>query len=424
MRSELLDQIEIIVLDNGSFDHTVNILNLPIFAKKIKVLRFLKNKRGSISYFELIKKAKGEYLIFPGDDDIFIDESLINLIETVDKVDNNVSLIAYGAKTINASGKSNIYKYSPPTQYLKAEIIAKLFSDSVFWMPATVVKKSIFDDIKEPSTLTSFDWWMWVVALCNGEMKLIDLALVKYRQHEGQEQHSYLDINWKIDSLLMIQNIVNEVVHEWLKQQNSDTKYRFSSQLAKEIQSVNLDDFQLIKWSILVSTIAPSINVLELLSEIPIFTTIWNDPRFIEVWYNIELPLTQILSYYETYGFTNKLLKNVQQYSLNTKTEGIFSKTQSSNAIEIFENKIDGKTLYDVNITMSGNNLQYNNLSEENLKSKLKDIFRQGLSNRKVENYNQISRFEIKLINLYRRTFSNNFKAFLKIFIEKFSSKK
>ena len=77
-----------------------------------------------------------------------------------------------------------------------------------------------------------------------------------------------------------------------------------------------------------------------------------------------------------------------------------------------------------MNITINGNNFQYNNLSEENLKSKLKEVFRQGLSNRVVENYNQISRFERKLIKLYRGILPNNFKSFLKISIKKFGNKK
>jgi glycosyltransferase involved in cell wall biosynthesis len=71
-----LDQVEIIVIDNGSTDETWKTIQKYDTNTNFISERFPVNLRGSASYLELIKRAKGDFLLFPGDDDVFKSKTL------------------------------------------------------------------------------------------------------------------------------------------------------------------------------------------------------------------------------------------------------------------------------------------------------------------------------------------------------------
>jgi glycosyltransferase involved in cell wall biosynthesis len=183
-----LDQIEIIVIDNGSTDETWKTIDKFSNRKNFISDRFLENKRGSASYLELIKRANGDFVIFPGDDDVFKTNVLSEAIKHLGEFSENYSMIAFGANTINEHGKSNLFTYRPPSKYSRDKIAAKLLVDSVFWMPCTIIQTSILKNKSDPLTVTSFDWWIWINGVINGEIKFFDSDLISYRQHDGQEQ--------------------------------------------------------------------------------------------------------------------------------------------------------------------------------------------------------------------------------------------
>ena len=199
-----LDQIEIIVIDNGSTDETWQILNKYSYHRNFISERFSENLRGSASYLELIKRVNGDFVIFPGDDDVFKTNTLSKAIKFLSEFGEKYSLIAFGADTINEYGKSNLFSYRPPSKYSRDQIAAKLLVDSVFWMPCTIVKTNVVKEKNDPLTITAFDWWIWISGIIKGEIKFFESDLISYRQHDGQEQNSFLKLNWEVDSFLML----------------------------------------------------------------------------------------------------------------------------------------------------------------------------------------------------------------------------
>ena len=178
LNESFLDQIEIIVIDNGSTDETWKTLDKFSNRKTFMSERFLENKRGSASYLELIKRANGDFVIFPGDDDVFKTNALSEAIKLLGEFDENYSMIAFGADTINEHGKSNLFTYRPPSKYSRDKIAAKLLVDSVFWMPCTIIRTSILKNKSDPLTVTSFDWWIWINGIINGEIKFFNSDLI------------------------------------------------------------------------------------------------------------------------------------------------------------------------------------------------------------------------------------------------------
>ena len=409
-----LDQIEIIVIDNGSTDDTWKTIEKYSNYKNFVLEKFSQNLRGSASYLELVDRANGDFIIFPGDDDRFKTEALMEAIKFLGEFGKGYSLIAFGANTINEQGKSNLFSYRPPSKYSREKIAARLLVDSVFWMPCTIVQTNILKNKKDPSTITTFDWWIWINGVINGEIKFFDLDLISYRQHEGQEQKSFLQLNWEIDSLLMLNSELESDFGRYISGL-IENKTNFLEQLDFELRNIVFDEFQVIKWSLIltrISKLSGSINLLRFLGNPAM---IWNDLRFVESWFRQKLSIDEILKFFESWGINVKL-------STLTDGERYLSELQNN---KISYEKIPTLRLYrpnDLNdfqfiLVFQKENkiMRYMGSSEEVLQSNLKSIF--GLTireYREAETFNQITPFESKVLRTVRLLKGSKFANLIK----------
>jgi glycosyltransferase involved in cell wall biosynthesis len=400
LEEKYLEQLEVVIINNGSTDDTNKVLSSYSKRDNFSILNFAENKRGSSIYLQLAKKAKGEFLIFPGDDDVFITKSLINLIEECNVAAIGISLIAFGAKTIDSEGKSNLSSYSPPVTENKSELIAKLLFDSVFWMPATAVRRTIISNSYDPLTITAFDWWMWLTAACNGDIKRIEIPIINYRQHIGQEQKSFLKLNWEIDSFLMLRRILAELVAPWLVQESSASRSIFLNQVSKDLIKFNFDQYQIIKWTMIMSIFSQSFDVREILNQMKLSSIIWNDPRFVETWFNFEMTTEQILNFYSFWGIPTTV--NTGMHDFSGDKSKILDKDKKG--LTVYKNEENGITQYGINLTVNGSIYHFSDLSEPQFRSKLKEMFSYFLvSYREVENMNQITPMERKILQAFRK---------------------
>ena len=400
LEDKYLKQLEVVIIDNGSNDETNKAINLFLGAENVSVSKLIENKRGSSVYLQLAHKANGEFLIFPGDDDVFITKSIIDLIESCNVAEPTISLIAFGSKTINSEGKSNLYSYSPPMNQNKSEIIADLLFDSVFWMPATAVRKSVISNKYDPLTITAFDWWIWLTALCIGDVKCIDVPLISYRQHSGQEQKSFIKLNWEIDSLLMLRKILEELITVWIINENLEDRIKFLNQISRNLQKVDFDQYQIIKWTMIISMFSQSFDMKEILNQTKLTSLIWNDPRFVETWFNFELTTEQILDFYGSWGISTEIISD--SYNYPEVTNENLEDTRKS--LTIYKNKKNGVFTYIINLTVNSCDYHFSDLSESQFRSKLKEMFRYVLVNyRETEIMNQITPMERKIIKTYRK---------------------
>ncbi len=397
-----LDKIEIIVIDNGSTDDTWKTIEKYSYHKNFVSVKFSQNLRGSASYLELVDRANGDFIIFPGDDDIFKTESLMEAIKFLSKFGNSYSLIAYGANTINEQGKSNLFTYRPPSKYSREKIAAKLLVDSVFWMPCTIVQTNILKNKIDPSTITAFDWWIWINGVINGEIKFFDSDLISYRQHDGQEQKSFLKLNWEIDSLLMLSRELESDFGRYISGLIQN-KTNFLEQLDLELRNIVFDEFQVIKWSLILTRISKFAGSINLLSSIGNSAIIWNDLRFVESWFCQKLSTAEILKFFEHWGV---------KVRLSTLSDGERYLNESQNHKSIYE-KIPTLRLFSqdslndfqfILVFQKENEImRFNGSSEDILQSNLKSIFGLAIREyREAETLNQITQFESKILRIIR----------------------
>jgi len=409
-----LDQIEIIVIDNGSTDETWQILDKYSSHRNFVSERFSENLRGSASYLELIKRVNGDFIIFPGDDDVFKPSTLSKAIKFLSEFGEKYSLIAFGADTINEYGKSNLFSYSPPSKYSRDQIAAKLLVDSVFWMPCTIVKTNVVKDKNDPLTITAFDWWIWISGIIKGEIKFFESDLISYRQHDGQEQKSFLKLNWEVDSFLMLSRELESDFGKYIRDL-LENNTNFLGQLKIELGTIKIDEFQIIKWSSILTKISTLSHSINLLKHIGNPARIWNDLRFVESWFQQKLSTEEILSFFESWGVD--VVKS-------TLSEGEIY-LEELNALELtYENtpklrlyyETDSKNFQFILLFQKNNEiLEFKGATEDTLRSNLKTIFGMAVKEyREVEVFNQITPFEAKVLGIVRKLKGNKFSNLLK----------
>ena len=409
-----LDQIEIIVIDNGSTDDTWKTIEKYPNHTNLVLEKFSQNLRGSASYLELVNRANGDFIIFPGDDDIFKTEALMEAIKFLGEFGKGYSLIAFGANTINEQGKSNLFTYRPPSKYSREQIAAKLLVDSVFWMPCTIVQTNVLKNKSDPSTITTFDWWIWINGVINGEIKFFDSDLISYRQHDGQEQKSFLKLNWEIDSLLMLNRELESDFGRYISGL-IENKTNFLEQLAIELRNIVFDEFQVTKWSLILTGISKFSDSINLLTSIGNPAKIWNDLRFVESWFCQKLSTDEILKFFEYWGI---------KVRLSTLSDGERYLSELQNHKLSYE-KIPTLRLYSQNslndfqfiLVFQKENeiMRFTGSDEDVLQSNLKSIF--GLTIREYresETFNQITLFESKVLRFVRLLKGSKFANLIK----------
>ena len=409
-----LDQIEIIVIDNGSTDETWETIDKFSNRRNFISERFLENKRGSASYLELIKRANGDFVIFPGDDDVFKTNVLSEAIKHLGEFSENYSMIAFGANTINEHGKSNLFTYRPPSKYSRDKIAAKLLVDSVFWMPCTIIQTGILKNKSDPLTVTSFDWWIWINGVINGEIKFFDSDLISYRQHDGQEQKSFLKLNWEVDSFLMLNRELESDFGSYIADLINN-KTNFLEQLEIELRNVKFDEFQVIKWSLILTKISKLSGSINLLRSIGNPARIWNDLRFVESWFHQKLSTEEILNFFEFWGVEVKFATLSEGKNYLKDLDSGDSNYEKTPVLRLYSRNDLNDFQFILVFQKENEVMRFIGSSEDVLQSNLKSLF--GLTireYREAETFSQITLFESKVLRFVRLLKGSKFANLIK----------
>lgn len=249
--SQVVDgnEIELIVLNNGSSDSTDQIITK--FQEKVPLVKLENesNLRGAVSFRKLIDSAKGKWVIHPGDDDIFLKDGLSNIIKYCKDAKVTTSLIPFGARTIDSSSKPETKVFKPPIFGDRTDSLARLFFESSYWMPATAFRREAIVGEEFPRTITTLDWWLWITCTIKGDVQPVEEAVILYRVHDGQEQRSYLSEFWELDRLFNFSLIINRgVLKNWMEEQDASSLAHFCDALVKVIneRKINFTDKSLL----------------------------------------------------------------------------------------------------------------------------------------------------------------------------------
>jgi glycosyltransferase involved in cell wall biosynthesis len=287
-RSKILDRVdvELIILNNGSTDGTADYLDQISNELKIKLIYMPENTLGSEPFLTLISAALGEWIILPGDDDLFNVDHLSELPTYLCDLAREFTLVSFGADTIDEFGEENFQRYAPPIENSQGELLAKLFCENPFCMPSTIFRRSVTFGWNMPGTITTFDWSLWILSLSSGKIFKKNERLIKYRQHPGQIQKTYLQTVWEIDKLITFNKLITESnFQKWLAKQDQHSLEEFLEYLVtlKSNRYQSLSSQLIFLWlglQIVTSNGKTNDYVIEVLIRLGL------DPRYLESVFN------------------------------------------------------------------------------------------------------------------------------------------
>jgi glycosyltransferase involved in cell wall biosynthesis len=276
---------ELIILGNHCTDSTNEIIKYWQSHLKFTELSNDKNYRGSLQYGQLVSLAEGDWIVSPGDDDIFISEGLSKLVRLCmyDELLGK-TLISGEALTIAHLGRK-LPKVFKPGKFMDSRMgLARTLFESPFWMPAIAFRRESIDLKDFAESLTTCDWWLWVNGLTKGEVFYLNEPLVSYRIHEGQEQKTYLNQMWELDKLrVFLSDLQGGSLHAWIRSAGDSRVSEFLNYLKHELKGRHLSVAELAIMAQLILEIRISGQLDDSkASELLILCGV--DPRFANTW--------------------------------------------------------------------------------------------------------------------------------------------
>lgn len=158
--SSLLTQtyinLEIILINDGSTDNSLNICQqIKQHDKRIRIIN-QENKGASIARLEGIKQAKGKYLSFVDSDDLIEPDYIEQLITAIEK---HQTMIAACNMIKHSEKESPTITRSNYSQILDEGELHKRFFNYEFWgFPGKLYKKEVFENIFFPKPTINEDY--------------------------------------------------------------------------------------------------------------------------------------------------------------------------------------------------------------------------------------------------------------------------
>lgn len=189
--SQTYTKIEIIAIDDGSTDLTVNILNS--FLPKITVFQHEDGLNyGQASALNLgIEISNGEYIAFLDADDIFYPKKIERQVEAL-KANSKTDLVYTNGHAINYKGQilCKLFKEN----FIEENIIGRMLLDCYIsaGCSSILVRRSLLDKVGVFNQQIRFakDHDMWIRMSEVGRFHYLSECLMAYRRHPGQLSES------------------------------------------------------------------------------------------------------------------------------------------------------------------------------------------------------------------------------------------
>lgn len=188
---------ELIIVDDGSTDNTEEVIR-KFKDSRIKYIK-TDNWGGPARPRNIgIKKAKGEYIAFCDDDDIWLPEKLEKQIR-VFQISNETAMLYTRFKTIEGDVISNRI-FPENGKYKSGNIFKSLYLRSFIACSSVVVKRSVLDQVglfdTDPNLIAIEDTDLWLrialkyIVKCTDDLPLLIYRIQSQRISQGFKQKS------------------------------------------------------------------------------------------------------------------------------------------------------------------------------------------------------------------------------------------
>jgi glycosyltransferase involved in cell wall biosynthesis len=182
---QTFQDFELIVVDNCSHDDTEKVIG----GYTDKRIRYLRHDNGGViavnrNYGML--QARGEYIAFCDDDDVWLPDKLEKQMLEFEK-DDHLGLVCTNALIFNETGDLGAFHQTGLSD--SHFTLKSLVWDNLIICSSVLLKRTVIDDVgvmdTSPEIFTAEDGELWFRIVHKYRIKYIDLPLVKYRVHSG-----------------------------------------------------------------------------------------------------------------------------------------------------------------------------------------------------------------------------------------------
>lgn len=223
--NQTMDDIEIIVVNDGSIDNSENIIKR--YEEKHNNIKYIKKENGGLSDARNcgIKQATGKYLAFVDSDD-YIDKSLFSKLEKY--INDNYDLIKFKTIKINKDNKQE--KFDGPVFNLKSgqEAFNELYDKDKLLEPAWLYlyKRDFWTNNKFEFTKNTYheDFGLTPIVICSANSVIsTDIYGYYYIERENSivtnKNNNYKKAS---DLLTHYDNMINKIKNIKLKKQTEE----------------------------------------------------------------------------------------------------------------------------------------------------------------------------------------------------------
>ncbi len=197
--AQTYQDVEIIVVDDGSTDDTATIISPYLKDSRIQYI-WKKNGGQASAKNRGIKEAKGKYIAFLDADDIWFP---IKLERQIPLFLNPRVGVAY-SKMILIDKEGYEYPYNH-SQFYRGNVLNRIFIDNFICFSSSIVRKECFEKVSSfnEDPPMSIDYDLWIRIACYYDFDFADTPLVKYRFGHG---HMSDNIDKRYECALKIMN--------------------------------------------------------------------------------------------------------------------------------------------------------------------------------------------------------------------------
>ncbi|WJV19353.1 glycosyltransferase [Rossellomorea marisflavi] len=195
LRLQTLVPDEVIIIDDGSTDGTIDIVNKYIFNWRLTKWSFKVNEKNVgwlTNFHDAIKETTGDIIFFCDQDDIWGEEKISKMVSCFER-NLSVNVLSCRMNLINADGKKipdnpvSLPFNSKDSRSLVPNKITKKFLYSISPGCTMAIKRNMFEVISRCSAYEKIphDSLYWKIGSMMDNAYILDEALINYRLHNN-----------------------------------------------------------------------------------------------------------------------------------------------------------------------------------------------------------------------------------------------